>query len=135
MQAEKPIMKAMLACVIGWVVPGAGHFFLGRWGKGFLLCFSVLLMFVLGLQMDGKLVSFKVEPESPDFFATAFAYLTLIAEAAVGLPYFIAVQAGYGVGNVKSFTYDYGNKFLYVAGLLNMLIILDAYDIAMGKKG
>lgn len=128
-------MSAMLACVMGWALPGAGHFFLGRWGKGLLLCLSVVLMFVLGLQMDGKLFSFKAEPGSADFFADIFAYLKFIAEASVGLPYFLAVQAGKGIGNVRSFSYDYGNVFLYVSGLLNMLIILDAYDIAMGKKG
>jgi hypothetical protein len=31
-------------------------------------------------------------------------------------------------------TWEYGNTFLIVSGLLNFLVILDAYDIAMGRK-
>jgi len=31
-------------------------------------------------------------------------------------------------------TYEYGNAFLIVAGLLNMLVVVDAWDIALGRK-
>ena len=31
-------------------------------------------------------------------------------------------------------TYEYGNAFLIVAGLLNMLVVIDAYDVALGRK-
>jgi len=31
-------------------------------------------------------------------------------------------------------TYEYGNTFLIVAGLLNFLVMLDAYDIGAGRK-
>lgn len=39
-----------------------------------------------------------------------------------------------GAGTVTSVTYEYGNVFLIVAGLLNSLVILDAFDIGMGRK-
>ena len=41
---------------------------------------------------------------------------------------------GYGAGNVIAVTYEYGNTFLIVAGLLNMLVVIDAFDISMGRK-
>jgi hypothetical protein len=31
-------------------------------------------------------------------------------------------------------TYEYGNAFGIVAGLLNMLVVLDAFDVAEGRK-
>jgi hypothetical protein len=31
-------------------------------------------------------------------------------------------------------TYEYGNMFLLVAGLLNYLVMLDAFDISAGRK-
>ena len=31
-------------------------------------------------------------------------------------------------------TYEYGNTYLIVAGLLNFLVILDAFDIGKGRK-
>jgi hypothetical protein len=41
---------------------------------------------------------------------------------------------GLGIGAMTSQSYDYGTTFLWVAGLLNFLIILDAFDIARGRK-
>lgn len=119
--------KTLLACVAAWFVPGTGHIILRKWGRGLILGFSVLLMFILGLRMDGRLFSFD-----SDFFSL----LKFIADASVGIVYFIARGQGWGVGRelVRSGTHDYGNVFLYVAGLLNMLIILDVYDIGTGRK-
>ena len=52
----------------------------------------------------------------------------------VGLPYFIIKMMGLGAGTVTSVTYEYGYTFCIVAGLLNMLIVLDVYDILVGRK-
>ncbi len=40
----------------------------------------------------------------------------------------------WGEGNVTNYGYEYGNTFLFTAGLLNMLIVVDAFDIARGRK-
>jgi hypothetical protein len=61
--------------------------------------------------------------------------LAAFASVGNGIPYFIASLLGLGQGVVTAATYDYGNTFLIVAGLLNMLVVLDAYDIALGRKG
>jgi len=126
-------MKAILVCVVGWAIPGGGHLLQRKWGRGLLLLLAILTLFCLGLYMEGRLFPFKGEP-GPDAFANLFSYLRFIAEVGVGAAYFIAQETNLGVGDVKAFTYDYGNVYLYVAGLLNMLVILDAYDIASGKK-
>jgi hypothetical protein len=52
----------------------------------------------------------------------------------VGLPYVLARAMGYGGGNVIAVTYEYGNTFLIVAGLLNTLVVIDAFDISKGRK-
>jgi len=44
------------------------------------------------------------------------------------------IALGYGAGDVRAVTYEYGNAFLVVAGLLNLLVVIDAYDIALGRK-
>ena len=44
-----------LPLIAGWLVPGAGHFLLGKWVRGSLLAASALGMFVTGLAMQGKL--------------------------------------------------------------------------------
>jgi Family of unknown function (DUF6677) len=46
----------------------------------------------------------------------------------------IAKLLGLGEGVVTAASYEYGNTFMIVSGLLNMLVVLDAYDIALGRK-
>ena len=60
--------------------------------------------------------------------------MAALADLGIGLPYFIASAMGFGAGQVRAVTYEYGNAFLIVAGLLNLLVVIDAYDIALGRK-
>ena len=52
----------------------------------------------------------------------------------MGVPWMLARMMGGGAGIVTAPTFEYGNTFLIVAGLLNCLVVLDAFDIAMGRK-
>ena len=94
-----------------------------------MLLVSVLLMFILGLAMHGALVP----PPVPGEFVS-FKTLNAFANAGTGLPYMIALMMGQGAGIPTSQTADYGWLFLVVAGLLNYLIVFDAFDIARGRK-
>ena len=125
---RKPLgMPATLGiCATGWFFPGASHLFLGRWGRALAFTLSVLTMFALGLAMQGRL--YDAAPEQP---LHIFAFL---ANIGVGAPYVIAQQFGLGAGFLANPSYDYGSTFLWVSGLLNYLIILDAFDIAQGRK-
>ena len=60
--------------------------------------------------------------------------LAAVANLGIGLTYFVASGLGYGTGDVRAVTYEYGNAFLIVAGLLNLLVVIDAYDVALGRK-
>ncbi len=116
----------VLLCVAAWAIPGAGHLWLGRRAKGLIFLVSLPLMFAIGLAIHGRLFPFNL---SDPLVALAAA-----ADVGIGIPYFIASAMGYGAGNVRAVTYEYGNAFLIVAGLLNLLVVIDAYDIAMGRK-
>jgi hypothetical protein len=116
----------VLLCLASWAVPGAGHLWLGRRTKGLIFVVALPLMFAIGLALRGRLFPFDVS----DFLVC----LEAIAELAAGVPYFIARALGPWPGDVREITYEYGNVFLVVAGLLNMLVIIDAYDVAMGRK-
>ena len=120
-------LAATLAiCSGGWLIPGLSHILLGRWIRGLIFTTCVVLMFVLGLGMHGRLFDLIVE-EPLQIFA-------FIANVGVGLPYIFAEQMGRGVGTMSATSYDYGTTYLWVAGLLNYLIVLDAFDIARGRK-
>ena len=115
------------ACLLAWVLPGAGHLYLGRRGKGLLFFGAIGALFVLGVAMKSRLQLY-LGLEDP------LALLFSIAQMAVGVPYFLARALGFEVGQVTAVTYEYGNTFTAVAGLLNILVILDAHDTAVGRK-
>jgi hypothetical protein len=62
------------------------------------------------------------------------SYLATIASVGNGLLFFIARGVGLGQGVVTSASYEFGNTFLLTAGMMNLLLVLDAHDIATGKK-
>jgi hypothetical protein len=115
-----------LVCLAAWLIPGAGHLWQGRWQKGVVLVVTVPLMFAIGLLLDGRLFPFEL--------AQPLVALAALASLANGLPYVAAVVMNLGEGVVTAATYEYGNTFVIVSGLLNMLIVIDAFDIALGRK-
>ena len=115
-----------LISAAAWLVPGAGHLWLGRTQKGLIFLVLLPLMFATGLWLEGRL--FPFQPSEPLVALAAFA------DVGIGVPYFVAKGLSLGAGNVIAWAYEYGNTFIIVAGLLNMLVVLDAFDIAQGRK-
>ena len=119
-------MPPALVCVVSWLVPGAGHLMLGRREKGIIFFVTLLAMFAIGLAINGRLAAFD--------FSDPLVGLAAIANLGMGIPYFIARALNLGQGVVTAASYEYGNTFLIVAGLLNMLVAIDAYDVRLGRK-
>jgi len=119
--------QTVAAGLLAWVFPGLGHLYLRRFGKAGILMVAILVLFALGLAMDSRL-SMHLGLEDP------LALLFSLAQMGVGAPYVLARYLGYENGLVTSPTYEYGNTFTAVAGLLNVLVVLDALDTARGYK-
>lgn len=122
----KSMPVTLAICSGGWLVPGLAHILIGKWIRGVIFAACVLLMFALGLAMHGKL--YDLEFDEP---LHVFAF---IANIGTGIPYWIAGRLGWGIGTMNWPSYDYGTTYLWVCGLLNYLIVLDAFDIAQGRK-
>jgi hypothetical protein len=128
--------RAWLMGALGWLIPGAGHLLQGRWGRALLLGGAVWVMFLVGLLFGGHLFSLTgrdVAGSSP-FLQAAPA----IANLGTGGLYLISSLLGINFAELpeqmRRATFEYGNTFLWVAGLLNYLAMLDAFDIAAGRK-
>jgi hypothetical protein len=115
-----------LICAAAWAIPGAGHLWLGRWQKGITFMVTLVLMFAFGLWLEGRLFPFE--------WSQPLVALAAFADLGMGIPFLIARAMGAGAGRVVAITYEYGNAFLIVAGLMNMLVVLDAFDAAQGRK-
>ncbi len=59
---------------------------------------------------------------------------TVFADLGNGLLYLLSRFLSFGGGELKNATFEFGTAFIAGAGLLNYLVALDAYDIAVGKK-
>jgi hypothetical protein len=81
-------------------------------------------MFTVGGEEQGLSALLKVPP--------------MIANLGAGLLYLISWFFGVGFADdpqsAARATYEYGNTFLLIAGLLNYLAMLDAFDISAGRK-
>jgi len=119
--------RAVTASILAWVWPGLGHLYLRRRGKGLVLMAAILVLFVLGVMMDARL-QLHLGLEDP------LALLFSFAQMGIGAPYFLARGLGFEAGLVTSPSFEYGNTFTAVGGLLNILVILDALDTARGHK-
>ena len=122
--------RAWLAGALTWAVPGVGHLLIGKMTRGLILGSVVLLMFVLGLLLGGHLYG---PHSSADIGMLAYVYG--FCNLGLGLAYAVCLWAGVGLTDQAArATAEYGNVFLIIAGLLNYLSMLDAFDIAAGRK-
>jgi len=114
-----------LPLIAGWLVPGAGHFLLRKWGRGALLSASILGMFAIGIAMQGKLYAGAHD---------ILDMLGLAGDLCTGLLYIVSRILGLGADQVLVTTADYGKVFIVVAGLLNVIAAVDAHNLRTGRK-
>ncbi len=121
--------RAIVAMVLAYLVPGAGHFYLGYRARALAFFAIVLLLFSLGLAIDGSLYTVMDSVSS----GALLKLLASLGSIGAGLAYFIAAAMG-PHGDVRSITFEYGTTFTLTAGLMNLLLVLDCFDIAEGRK-
>ena len=119
--------RTWIAMALAYLVPGAGHLYLGRRERAIAFFCIVVFMFAVGLAVDGDLYAVT---------RTGGSLLRLLAafgSMGAGLLYWIADFKGV-TGDITSITYEHGTAFIITAGLMNLLLVLDAFDISEGRK-
>jgi len=127
--------KAWLIAILSLFIPGAGHLVQRRFGRGAILSSCVIFCFCIGIYLGGQIASpFVNDPSS----AFVLQILKLFSNIGNGLIYVVCLVAGIGQNydskSAEVFTFEYGNHFILISGLLNYLITLDAFDIFVGRK-
>jgi len=130
-----PIALRGVAVVAGWLVPGAGHLILRRYGRAAIFFVTIVGSFALGLALHGRLYWPTVAEPGSMFHYDLITILWCFAQIGSGLCYVISYLLGLGtIPQPWTPTFEYGNTFMFLAGLLNYLVVHDAYDIAAGRK-
>ena len=118
--------RIYLLCALAWAVPGAGHFALGKRARALVFLAVVGCAIAVGVQLAGNL--YRVVPGQP------LSILATLGAMGMGAPYFaLRFLMGYA-GTPEAAGYEYGTVFLLSAGLMNLLLVLDTWDIATGRK-
>lgn len=125
-KAQPKLSTLVRVCVAAWVVPGLGHLLLGRKWRALILFAAIVAMFLMGIGMRGEFFS----TSSGSYLQT----LGYFGELCVGVAMPAARFFGYAGGDPLFVSADFGTAYLVAAGMLNVLAILDAYDVAMGRK-
>ena len=115
---------------LAWLIPGGGHLLLKRTGRGVLLMLAITGMFLCGLMMRGAMF----QPQSGDLLTTIINTGGFIGDICSGILYLLSVWLGYNQPDMAGHVHDYGTKFLVTAGLLNVLAMVDVFEIAAGRK-
>jgi hypothetical protein len=125
--AQAPRRNPVAAAALAWVFPGLGHWYLGKRRLAIAFAVIVTVTFLAGLSFEGRL--YTVESGQP---------LTILATFAVYGAGILNIAARFLVdspgGTILSPTYEYGCAYLLTGGLMNLLLVLDAWDIASGRK-
>src|SRR5215218_2394044 len=122
-------MSPWLIGFLAWLVPGLGHFMQGRVLRGLVSSLTILLMFILGIAIGGHIYSLQEPGEG--LLSSLFG----LCDMGSGLLYLLSRVAGLAVNErPEQATSEYGSVFLMVAGLLNLILALDAFDIRAGRK-
>jgi len=118
--------NAAVAVLSAWLVPGLGHVYLKRRLRGLAFFVLVIVSMLVGCSLEGNL--YRVVPGQP------LTILATLGSMGMGFPYFVLRYALHYQGNIMGAGYEYGTAFLLTAGLMNLLLVLDAWDIVRGKK-
>jgi hypothetical protein len=117
--------------IVSWFLPGFGHLMLGRWNRGIIIAAVVWSMFVIAVLSGGAYYpGFDFKDGSLLYLLNVFARLGNGLGTVVTTLFFATP-----LPNVAAWsTFEYGGRFLEIAGLLNYLAVLDAFDIQLGRK-
>ncbi len=122
-----------------WFLPGIGHVVLHKWGRAALMGGAVWVCFFVGLAMGGHLFEIKLDGATSYLqWPVLIQIPPMAADIGSGVLYLACYILDIGFRDdpqqAARATYEYGTTFLLIAGLLNYLTMLDAFDIAAGRK-
>lgn len=134
-----PVPYGLVA--MSWLVPGLGHYFLGKKRRAMVFAAVITSGFITGVVLGGEIGV----PQA----GNPFSWLATFASIGNGALYFVRLVWVNGVGGLfEGFPlglegggdpigvgFNYGKTFIITAGLMNLLAVLDVSDVARGAKG
>lgn len=119
-------VRGIFIVIAAWFLPGLGHLMQRRLGRAMAGFIAVGAMALAGLWMRGTIFP----PHGDD----AFGVLGFIADAGAGVFYLLAHSIEKNGADISRAAGDYGTRLLATSGVINLLFVLDALEISLGRK-
>ena len=123
--SDVSLTPALVRAAVAWLIPGAGHWHLKKRRRGVFYLLVVLVCVACGVVLQGRI-------ESP-IPGQPLGTLATLGTMGSGVIYWTLKLGGYR-GDLLAQSYEYGTAFLITAGVMNWLLVLDVWDIALGRK-
>lgn len=110
----------VVALVLGWILPGAGHAYAGRWGKAILFFLLITALVFAGLAISGGTSILRER-------------LWFAAQICAGGPAIALWPISEHLATPRHSVdwanplHEMGTLYTAVAGFLNLLVMMDAY--------
>lgn len=118
---------AVIICFVAWLIPGGGHFYLGKYNKS--IAFFILLngLFAWGMLLQGQIAFPIIDVESIEF--NLVNILIFIFGFCNGGMTIINLIPLFHYGDIAQPLYEIGTLFMLVSGALNIFVLLNAWDL------
>jgi hypothetical protein len=124
------LSRILISCFLAWLFPGAGHLYLRKYWHACVYFLTTTTLIITGIMMNGELHSLLRSNSSEGFLQ----WLAALGNLALGSYHFLIHALGLAAGDVTVRSYEYGTTFIISAALINLLVILDAFDYARGAR-
>ena len=120
------------ALVLGWLLPGLGHFSLGQKRRGGLIMFGVLFLVVCGVLVGG-IDAVDHKHDGLWFIAQVWCGPIVIGVDLINYAFIMPLPNAQRASLVGlSHANEIGTLFIAMAGLMNFVVLLDVFQTARG---
>lgn len=117
--------------LLAWAIPGYGHIQLGYWQRGLIIAGCFWSMFIIAIVSGGAYYpGFEFKDGSLLYI------LNMLGRCGSGLGALLSWFLGSNppVDFASWATFEYGGRFLEIAGLVNYLAVIDVLDLHARRK-
>ena len=116
----------IVAGVAAWILPGLGHLLQRKWGRGVAFFVAAGGLAITGYLLRGNVFSLhSIDP---------FERLGYLADAGSGVFFYLSRFFEAAGPDVSRASGDYGTRFIAAAGVVNLIGVCDAVEIASGRR-
>jgi hypothetical protein len=138
--SNKSAMPAPVVALAAWLLPGLGYFLIGQRARAITVCVTILLLFASGLLIGGVRVVDEFEEytsvakiiDKPWYMGQILAGPVALTTAKVAKRVDEYRRPAFPVSHSR--VNEIGTLYTAVAGMLNLLAIIDAADRAARKE-